>query len=75
MSGEICCDDVSTTGSTLAASDGMASAFAGLSKLGMKPEMLLKALPYLSGFLKKFGGAGLGSLLESLFKGAGSSGK
>jgi hypothetical protein len=37
--------------------------------------MLLKAVPFLSGFLKKFGGAGLGSLLEGLFKRAGSSGK
>ena len=66
---------IASTGGTMAASDGMSSAVAGLSKLGIKPEMLLKAVPFLSGFLKKFGGAGLGSLLESLFKGAGSAGK
>lgn len=60
---------------TMAAPDGMASAVAGFSKLGISPEMIAKALPFLSGYLKKYGGAALGSLLGGLFKGAGTPGK
>jgi hypothetical protein len=56
------------------AADGTASA-AGISNLGISPEMIAKALPFLSGFLKKYGGTALGSLFESLFKGAGKPGK
>ena len=58
----------SSTAMTMAPTDGMASAISGLSKLGIKPEMLLKALPFLSGYLKRFGGADLGALLGGLFK-------
>ena len=39
-----------------------------LAKLGIKPDMIMKAVPYLSGYLKKHGGAALGSLLGGLFK-------
>lgn len=53
----------------MAAPDGTASAVAGLAKLGIKPEMIAKALPYVSGYLKKYGGAALGSLLGGIFKG------
>lgn len=56
------------------ASDGITSAAAGISNLGIKPEMIMKALPFLSGYLKKYGGAALGSLFERLFKGAGKAG-
>jgi hypothetical protein len=50
----------------MAAPDGMA--WAGLSKLGIKPEMIAKAVPFLSGYLKKYGGAAVGGLLGGLFK-------
>jgi hypothetical protein len=56
----------STPGVTMAAPDGMA--WAGLSKLGIKPEMIAKAVPFLSGYLKKYGGAAVGGLLGGLFK-------
>jgi hypothetical protein len=60
----------STPGAMMAApaQDGMASAVSGFSKLGIKPEMIAKALPFLSGYLKKYGGAAVGSLLGGLFK-------
>ena len=61
---------LSTSPPKISAADGTASAVAGLSKLGIKPDMFLKALPFLSGYLKKFGGAALGPLFEGLFKGA-----
>ena len=57
-----------------AASDPLASMASGFSKLGIKPEMFLKALPFLSGFLKKYGGSAFSSVLETLFK-TGKSGK
>src|SRR5262245_17792226 len=58
----------STPAMSMAPSDGMASAFAGFSKLGIKPEMVAKAVPFMSGYLKKYGGAAVGSLLGGLFK-------
>lgn len=64
-----------TAGATYAQPDVMLSALGGLSKLGIRPEMLMKAVPYLSGYLKKHGGAALGSLLGGLFKGSGTLGK
>ena len=57
----------STPATTMAVPD-MASAAAGLSKLGIKPEMIAKALPFLSGYLKKYGGDAVGTLLGGLFK-------
>ena len=65
----------STTGAMSAASDPLSSAAAGFSKLGIKPEMIAKALPFLAGYLKKYGGAALASILGGLFKGAGAPGK
>jgi len=44
----------------------MAAAVSALSKMGIKPEMVAKAVPYLSGYLKKYGTAALGSLLGGL---------
>jgi hypothetical protein len=59
----------STPGTAMAAvPSGMASAMGGLSKLGIKPETLLKAVPFLSGYLKKLGGADVGGLLGGVFK-------
>jgi hypothetical protein len=55
-------------GLTMAAPDGMASAVSGFSKLGIKPDMIVKAIPFLSEYLKKYGGAALGSVLGGLFK-------
>ena len=46
----------------------MAAAVSALSKMGIKPEMIAKAVPYLSGYLKKYGTAALGSLLGGLFR-------
>jgi hypothetical protein len=58
----------STPGMTTATSDGMTTALSGLSKLGIKPEMIAKAIPFLSGYLKKYGGAKIGEILGGLFK-------
>jgi hypothetical protein len=58
----------STPGMTMAAADGMASAVLGFSKLGITPELIAKAVPFLTGYLKKYGGANIGSLLGGLFK-------
>ena len=58
----------SSTPMTAAPPDGMASAFPGFSKLGIKPEMIAKALPFLAGYLKKYGGEAAGAVLGGLFK-------
>lgn len=58
----------STPALTAAPVDGNAWAASDLSKLGIKPEMIAKAVPFLSGYLKKHGGAALGSLLGGVFK-------
>ncbi len=47
---------------------GLSWSVADLAKMGIKPDMIMKAVPYLSGYLKKHGGAALGSLLGGLFK-------
>jgi hypothetical protein len=52
-----------------AAPDGMSSAIPAISKLGIKPEMIAKAIPFLAGYLKKYGGDAVASLLGGLFKG------
>jgi hypothetical protein len=57
-----------TPDTTMAAAGGIASAMGSLAKLGMKPEMLAKAVPFLSGYLKKYGGANIGAMLGGLFK-------
>ena len=58
----------STPDMAMAAQNGMASAVSVFSKLGIKPEMITKAVPFLSGYLKKYGGDAVGSLLGGLFK-------
>jgi hypothetical protein len=47
---------------------GLASAASAFSKLGLKPEMVAKAVPVLTSFVSKSGGAGVGSLLSSVLK-------
>jgi hypothetical protein len=43
----------------------MASSF---SKLGLKPDMVAKAIPILTNFVSKSGGAGVGQLLAGALK-------
>jgi len=53
---------------TMAAPNGVASAISALSKMGINPAMLAKAIPFLSGYLKKNGGNAVGVLLGQVFK-------
>jgi predicted anti-sigma-YlaC factor YlaD len=46
----------------------MASAASAFSKLGLKPDMVAKAVPVLTSFVNKSGGAGVGSLLAGALK-------
>jgi len=55
-------------GATMAAPSGIGSAIGALSKIGIKPDMIMKAVPFLSGYLKKHGSAAIGGLLGSVFK-------
>lgn len=62
---------VGTTGalSQIAGSGaGLASAASAFSKLGLKPEMVAKAVPILTSFVTKSGGASVGSLLAGALK-------
>jgi hypothetical protein len=47
---------------------GLAGAAAAFAKLGLKPELVAKAVPVLVSFVTKSGGANLGSLLASVLK-------
>lgn len=49
------------------AATGLASMATAFTKLGLKPEMVSKAIPVLTSFVSK-GGANLGSLLGSVLK-------
>jgi predicted anti-sigma-YlaC factor YlaD len=60
-----------TTGalSNLGGSAGnLAAAAAAFSKLGLKPELVAKAVPILTGFVTKSGGANVGNLLAGVLK-------
>ena len=46
----------------------LASAASAFSKLGLKPEMVAKAVPVLTSFVTKSGGASVGSLLAGALK-------
>jgi predicted anti-sigma-YlaC factor YlaD len=46
----------------------MAAAAQAFSKLGLKPEMVAKAIPVLTQFVTKSGGAGVGNLLAGALK-------
>jgi hypothetical protein len=52
----------------LGKASGLASAAAAFQKLGLKPEMVAKAIPILSQYVTKTGGADVGSLLAGVLK-------
>jgi Protein of unknown function VcgC/VcgE (DUF2780) len=47
---------------------GLASAASAFTKLGLKPDMVTKAVPVLTSFVTKSGGAGVGDLLAGALK-------
>jgi len=47
---------------------GLAGAASAFQKLGLKPELVAKAVPILTSFVTKSGGASMGSLLASVLK-------
>jgi hypothetical protein len=47
---------------------GLASVASSFSKLGLKPELVSKAVPVLTQFVTKSGGSGVGSLLAGVLK-------
>jgi hypothetical protein len=47
---------------------GLASAASAFSKLGLKPELVAKAVPILTSFVTKSGGADIGKLLAGVLK-------
>jgi hypothetical protein len=47
---------------------GLAGAASAFSKLGLKPEMVMKAVPVLVQYVTKSGGADVGNLLASVLK-------
>lgn len=51
-----------------AAGGGLGGAAAAFSKLGLKPELVAKAVPVLTQYVSKTGGAGVGSLLAGALK-------
>jgi hypothetical protein len=53
-----------TTGSL----GSLSSAATAFSKLGISPDLVSKAVPVLTGYVTKSGGAGLGNLLGGVFK-------
>ena len=46
----------------------LAAAAAAFSKMGLKPELVAKAVPILTSFVTKSGGAGVGNLLAGVLK-------
>jgi uncharacterized protein VcgC/VcgE DUF2780 len=56
---------MSQLGGTASGLSSMAGAF---SKLGLSPSMVSKAVPVLTGFVSKSGGAGVGKLLTDVLK-------
>jgi predicted anti-sigma-YlaC factor YlaD len=47
---------------------GLAGAASAFTKLGLKPELVAKAVPVLTQFVTKSGGANVGNLLASVLK-------
>jgi len=47
---------------------GLANAASAFSKLGLKPDMVAKAVPVLTNFVTKSGGANVGKLLAGVLK-------
>ena len=62
---------VATTGGlsqVAGAAGGLAAAASAFTKLGLKPELVSKAIPILTSFVTKSGGANVGSLLAGVLK-------
>jgi hypothetical protein len=55
-------------GSAAGSAAGLASAASAFSKLGLSPDMVAKAVPVLTSFVSKSGGANVGSLLAGVLK-------
>jgi uncharacterized protein VcgC/VcgE DUF2780 len=55
-------------GALAGAAGGMAGVASSFSKLGLKPELVAKAIPILTNFVTKSGGAGVGQLLANVLK-------
>jgi hypothetical protein len=55
-------------GAMAMAGGGLGNAAAAFSKLGLKPEMVAKAVPILTQYVSKTGGSGVGSLLAGALK-------
>jgi hypothetical protein len=47
---------------------GRQSAMGAFSKLGLKPELVAKAVPILTNYVSKSGGAGVGQILAGALK-------
>jgi hypothetical protein len=47
---------------------GLAAAMGAFNKLGLKPELVAKAIPVLTSFVTKSGGASVGALLAGVLK-------
>jgi Protein of unknown function VcgC/VcgE (DUF2780) len=54
--------------SQIGAAGGLAGVASAFSKLGLKPELVSKAVPILTSFVTKSGGANVGSLLAGVLK-------
>jgi hypothetical protein len=54
--------------SMLSKAGGLGNATAAFQKLGLKPEMVMKAVPILTQYVSKSGGAGVGALLAGVLK-------
>jgi hypothetical protein len=63
-------DAVGTSGiaSLAKSAGGLAGAASAFSKLGLKPELVAKAVPVLVSFVSKSGGSNVGSLLAGVLK-------
>ena len=55
-------------GGLMAKAGGLASAMSAFSKLGLKPELVAKAVPILVQYVTKSGGSGVGALLAGVLK-------
>jgi hypothetical protein len=55
-------------GSLTKTAGGLAAAASAFSSLGLKPELVAKAIPILTSFVTKSGGASVGSLLAGALK-------
>jgi Protein of unknown function VcgC/VcgE (DUF2780) len=60
--------DLSALAGSAGSLGGLATVASSFSKLGLKPEMVSKAIPVLTSFVGKSGGAGIGQLLAGALK-------